>query len=238
MATSGSYTYSINQGQLLAAAFSVMGVFDDDSPAPPSAIATASMALNLMIKQWMTKNYNLWCVTDVSFPVVAGQVQYPLGPGTPSYSTFRPLRIPLAQIQYDNTAPYPLQVPLIELSRQEYNGLGQKTAPGIPNSYYYDPQTGQGILSLYLTPSTTPNTIILTCQRPIQDMINSTDDFDFPIEWLNPLKFGLAAELVFDFDVPVDKADRITAKATKYLDDMCNWDQEDASTFFTADMRR
>lgn len=237
MATSGSYTYAITRDQLIYASFSVLGVYNDDSPAPASAMALAAQALNLMIKSWMKKNYNLWCVTDVSVPNVQGQTSYLLGPGSPTaFATFRPLRIPMARLQYSGSDP-PIEVPLIQISRQEYDQMSQKTAQGIVNSYYYDPQLLQGVLYVYLTPNAQANTVILTCQRPIQDMLNPTDSFDFPIEWLNALKFGLAAELLFDYDIPDTKAQRIAKKAETMLEECADWDQEDADTFFTPDTR-
>ncbi len=231
--TSGSYTYALTRDQLIYASFSLMGVYNDDSPAPPSAIATANTALNLMIKTWMTNNYHLWCYTDVPLTLVKGQTSYLLGPGLPSaFETFRPLRIPRARLVYAYPHPH-LQVPLIELSREEYNMMGQPGALGIPNSFYYDLQTIQGVLYLYLTPNDPIDQVILTCQRPIMDMLTSTDAFDFPIEWLNAIKYGLAAELVFDFEVPVQKATRIQQKADQLLADVTDYDQESASTFFT-----
>ena len=232
-----SYTYSISQGQLITAAFSLMGVYDADSTPSSGDLSTATVALNLMLKEWMTKNYNLWCVTDVPITLTQGLTSYKLGPGTPTaFAAFRPLRIPMARLIYANTTP-PLQVPLIELSRQEYNLMGQPSAQGTSNSYYYDPQLIQGVLYLYLTPDANPNTVVLTCQRPLADAINSTDSLDFPIEWQNALRYNLAANLIDDFDVPEGKANRITMKAQKMLDDMLDWDQENASTFFTVNRR-
>jgi hypothetical protein len=234
-----SYTYSIPRDTLIQAAFRLLGQFNDDTPPPQTDINNAAQALNLMIKQWMSKNYPLWCVTDVPFVVVQGQTSYLCGPTspTPGLSTFRPLRVPLARIRYANTDPQ-LEVPLIQLSRQEYLLMGQKTAQGTPNSYYYDPQLGNGVLYLFLTPDAEPDTVIMTCQRPIADVLNSTDNFDFPIEWLNALKYGLASELITEYYVPEAVASRIERRADSYLNDMLNWDQEEAPTFFQPDMRR
>jgi len=93
------------------------------------------------------------------------------------------------------------------------------------------------VLSLYLAPNAIPNVVILTCQRPIADVINSTDSFDFPIEWLNALKWGLAEQLIPEYFVPEPVAARVERNANRYLEDMLNWDQEDASTFFAPDYR-
>lgn len=225
---------------MIQAAFRLIGQFNDDTPPPQNDLQHAAEALNLMIKYWMSKNYPLWCVTDLSFTVVQGQVQYLIGPGSPTVGlqAYRVLRIPMARLQYANNAGnFPLQVPLIQLSRQEYDQLGQKTNQGTPNSYYYDPQLNNGVLSLYLAPDANPNIVILTCQRPIADVINSTDSFDFPIEWQNAIKWGLAAELLPEYYIPEPVANRVEKRAAMYLEEMLNWDQEEAPTFFTPDRR-
>ena len=230
-----TYNYSIQRDAQIQASFRLLGRFNDDSPPPQSALNNGAQALNLMIKMWMTKNYPLWCVTDVPITVVQGLTSYQLGPGA-AYSPFRPLRIPMARLQYVNQAP-PLEVPLVQLSRQEYDQLGTKTQQGTPNSYYYDPQLTNGVLYLYLTPDANPNVVIITCQRPIADVLNSTDNFDFPDEWMNALKFGLAVELLTEYFVPDTVAARLERRADAYLQDMLNWDQEEAPTFFTPDFR-
>jgi|SRR5271167_737084 len=235
-----TYTYSVNQQTLVQAAFRLIGQFNDDTPPPQTDLSNAAQALNLMIKFWMSKNYPLWCVTDLSFTCQQGVTSYQIGPGsaTVGLQAYRVLRIPMARIQYANNAgSFPLQVPLIQLSRQEYDQMGQKTAQGTPNSYYYDPQLNNGVLYLYLTPDVNPDIVILTCQRPLADVINSTDNFDFPIEWLNALKWGLAEQLLPEYFVPEAIAARVERNANRYLEDMLNWDQEEAPTFFTPDRR-
>jgi hypothetical protein len=234
-----TYTFSVNQQALILAAFRLIGQFNDDSPPPQSDLTNAGQALNMMIKYWMSKNYPLWCVTDLSFTVVQGQNQYLIGPDSPTagLQAYRVLRIPTARIQYVNSGSPPLEAPLIQLSRQEYDQMGQKSAQGTPNSYYYDPQLNNGILNLYLAPDAVQNIVILTCQRPIADALNSTDSFDFPIEWMNALKWGLAEQLIPEYFVPENIAARVERNANRYLEEMLDWDQEEASTFFTPDRR-
>jgi hypothetical protein len=236
MSTSGSYTYSVNRDTLIAAAFRVLGVFNDDSPAPTTDLNNAVQALNLMIKQWMSRGYPLWCVSTVTVPCNVGNNTYTLGPSG-TIITPRPLRCISGRLQYSSTSG--LEVPLIQLSREEWEILGQKNSTGTVNSFYYDPQTINGVLHLYVTPDSTQigNNVLLTVQRPIQDMINSGDDFDFPIEWLDALKYGLASEMVDEYDIPSPKSERIIQRAEKLRENMFDWSVEEASTFFTPNMQ-
>lgn len=236
MSTSGSYTYSVNRDTLIYAAFRVLGVFNDDAPAPQTDINNAVQALNLMIKQWMSRGYPLWCVSTVTIPCTNGVNTYTLGP-TGTVVTPRPLRCTSGRLQYTSTSG--LEVPLIQLSRQEWEILGQKGSTGTVNSFYYDPQTINGVIHLYVTPDATQtgNNVLLTVQRPLQDMINSGDDFDFPIEWLDALKYNLASEMVDEYDIPSPKSERIIQRAEKLRENMFDWSVEEASTFFTPNMQ-
>lgn len=236
MSTSGSYNYSINRDTLIAAAFRVLGVFNDDAPAPQTDINNAVQALNLMIKQWMSRGYPLWCVATVTVPCTNGVNTYTLGPSG-TVVTPRPLRCISGRLQYTSTSG--LEVPLIQLSRQEWEILGQKSSTGTVNSFYYDPQTINGVIHLYVTPDATQtgNNVLLTVQRPLQDMINAGDDFDFPIEWLDSLKYNLASEMVDEYDILEQKANRIIQRAEKLRENMFDWSVEEASTFFTPNMQ-
>jgi hypothetical protein len=227
MATSGVYTYSINRDTLIKAVFRGLGVFNDDAPPPPTDVANAVQALNLMIKQWMSEGTPLWCVTNLSVPLVANQIVYPLT------AVFKPLKVLDGRLSYLNG----LDVPLTQISRSEYNMLGNKANPGVPNSFYYDPQTTQGNLYLYLAAQDNLNTVNLTVQRPLADMVNSIDDFDFPIENLNAVKFGLMNELILEYDVPIQKAAAIAARADKLRESMFDFSQEEASTSFSPSWR-
>ena len=234
MSTSGVYTYTINRDTLIASAFRTLGVFNDDSPAPATDIANAAQALNLMIKQWMSEGYLIWCVQDITVPFSTGKITYTLGP-TGDVVTFRPLQIDFARLSYANG----IDVPLVQLSRQEYNMLSLKTSQGTPNSYYYDKQLTNGDLSLYLSPDITQlaNTVKVTAKRPLMDMSSSTTDFDFPVEALNALKNGLASELINEYDIPERKADRIMMKAERLKQALFDSSQEDASIFFSVNNR-
>ena len=230
MATSGSYTYSVTRDTLILSAFRVIGVFNDDSAPPATDLSNAVQALNLMLKEMIAEGYPLWCVSDVVIPLTTSTT-YTLGP-TGSVVGFRPLRVIYGRLRYPTTN---LDVPLIQLSRQEYNVLGNKLSPGVPNSYYYDPQTYNGVLSLYLTPQSilSGDNVTLTCQRPLQDMLNSTDDFDFPIEWLNSIKYGLATELAMEYDIAPQKLQLIAQKWDVSKRKLFDWSVEEAGTFFT-----
>ena len=130
--------------------------------------------------------------------------------------------------------------PLIVVSQQEYNFLGSKFTTGTSNSIQYWPYVDYGTLKVFLTPDdNTANNyeVHLTVQRAIYDINKSNETFDFPQEWYQALRWGLASELVLDYGIPDQRAITITQKAQMYKDRLAAWDTENASTMFQPDMR-
>ena len=130
--------------------------------------------------------------------------------------------------------------PLTIISQQEYNFLGSKFSTGTSNSIQYWPYVDYGVLKVFLTPddNTADNyEIHLTVQRPIQDITKANQTFDFPSEWYQALRWGLASELILDYGIPDNKAVLITQKAQIYKERLAAWDTEYAPTLFKPDMR-
>lgn len=133
-----------------------------------------------------------------------------------------------------------IDLPMSILSQQEYNILGSKFNTGTVNSVYYWPYTTYGELKVFLTPnSSTSSTYELhvTVQRPIEDITTANQTFDFPSEWYQSLRWGLASELAADYGLPLDKLGGIIARAEQYKQRLMAWDTEYASTFFQPDIR-
>ena len=116
--------------------------------------------------------------------------------------------------------------------------LTNKTTAGQANSYYYDPQLVQGRLYLWGTASYGNSAVVLTVQRPLQDMSSATDDFDFPVEALNAIKAGLADELAPEYDISPAKAQMIAMKAMKLKESLFDFSQEDTSVTFSPNLYR
>lgn len=126
---------------------------------------------------------------------------------------------------------------LLQISRQEYNQQGNKSSPGIPNQFYYDIGVDSGMLYLLNVPIDATQMLYLQTQRPFFDMVAETDDFDFPSEWFQALKWGGCAELAAEYGVPLQMISYYEQKASMLLEECFAFSVEEASTMFTADMR-
>jgi hypothetical protein len=62
-------------------------------------------------------------------------------------------------------------------------------------------------------------------------MDSSTDDFNFPQEWLNALKYNLALAIAPEYEVSEMKYKQIQYMAQKSFDDVKSYDQEFASMY-------
>jgi len=231
MPTSGVSNFQVTTNQVIEAAFRLIGVYGTGETPSAADYTNATQALNIAIKSWQTKGILVWAVEEMLIPMVVGQNKYPLGPAG-SYA-FRPLRVTDAFIRNSSNVDLNLQI----LSRQEYLLFGLKNTQSIPTSCYYDQQLTNGQLYIFGANSDATRVIHLFFQRPIQDMVAGTDNFDFPQEWFQAIKWGLASELAPEYGVTGTQLQLIETKAQSYLSDMSDWSQEDVSTFFTPNNR-
>jgi len=225
-------SYTINRDQVINASLRTLGVIGAGDEPSPEDYANCAQALNLYIKQLQTKGLPLWLVEDLQVPMIAGQYVYQLGP-TGDVICDRPLRVVMAFIRSPQQNDTTLQV----ISRQEYMQQGYKPSSGIPNQVYYDPQLGNGVLYVFNNPNADGWTIHLQVQQPIQDILTPGAIPQFPSEWFNTLKFGLADQLALEYGVPAQVRAELAQRAAKYEEVMTDWSQEEASTSFSPEYR-
>ena len=144
----------------------------------------------------------------------------------------RPVRFRDAWIRDVNTES---DTPLIQVARQDYNQFGNKSQPGIPNQYWYDPKLDTGFLTVYTVPSDSHRDFHGIVQVPIQDMVASIDTFDLPQEWFQAIKWGLADELSLEYGCPPDVRGEVAAKAARFLEDCFDFSVDEAPVYFSVD---
>lgn len=226
-------SFAVTRDDLIKASLRTLGVIGQGDVPTASEVTDIAQALNIMIKSWMVDGLPLWGVTELLVPMVVGKQSYTLGPTGDVVTSYRPLRLVDAFIRTSDNHDTNLQI----ISRQEYNLQGDKGNGSIPNQVYYDPQLSNGVLYVFPPATDTTRTIHLIIHRPLNDINLSSDGFDFPQEWYQALKWGLAAEIATEFGVPTDILQVVETKAVAYKEKMVDWSQEEASTFFKLDTR-
>lgn len=124
-------------------------------------------------------------------------------------------------------------ISLLPISKQEYDMLGYKFNESTPNQFYYDNQLANGQLYVYNIPSENDQwTVHLLTQRMFYDMSTSTDDFDFPSEWFQPIKWGLCAEVAAEYGIPMELLPMYEEKASRLVQDAFDFSVEESSVYF------
>lgn len=131
--------------------------------------------------------------------------------------------------------PNGVDIQLRQISRSEYNLRSPKNTAGIPVDFYYQPDYYSGTLYLPNSPSESGYVFHAQIQRHFFDLVSASDNFDFPSEWLLPLKWSLAAEMALEDGVSMEKLDYIERKAQHYCEAAFNFSVEEASVYFTID---
>ena len=75
-------------------------------------------------------------------------------------------------------------VPIWEVSRQEYFDTPNKTTQSPPVNVYYDPQLLNGEVRVWPAPDTVNDTLLFTAKMQIEDFDSKTNNPDLPQEWL------------------------------------------------------
>lgn len=229
MAVSGSTSFSLNTGQIIDKAFHRLGKASEGEAISARMYEDGRSSLNLILKSKLGTSDRLALRTEGTVTLVANQGSYTL-------TNPFPLRMLSIRIRSSDDT----DVPLSELSRQEYFDLPNKAvSPSIPVSWYFDPQQAAGVLYVWPAPDTeaaSGYTLQTTYLRRIDDMLASNDDLDMPQEWLDPVIWLLADDLETEYPVNDPrlalKIERKAADAKQVLD---YWDTETSSIFMQPD---
>lgn len=229
---SGTYSFLMTAQDTVAAALRLTGAFDEYDTIPAQDLTNCLQALEILVKEMALEGLPLWAVKDVSFPTVVGQAAYNLSTIT---SSTLPLRI-LDQYIIDGSGN---STTLVMTSRYDWDTLGQKAQPGVPNQVWYDPQLNGGTLTLYDVPNDTQHTIHVVLQLQMQDVGSLTNNIAFPQEAYRMLKWCLADEISLEYRTPANERLEINQKALAIKEKFFNaeFGQEQTSIYFTPDMR-
>lgn len=212
------FAYEIIQG-----AFELIRVSDGDSNSVPTTTqyTKAGNALNFMLTGWQADGLQLWCRKETSFTLTEGTINYEVGSGA-TINVNRPLKIYNAwRRDTTNNTDVPLQL----YSEREYQELNNKQQEGMPIALYYNPRyesnsvqegsTAKGLIQIYQPADSyaaTNITIHIAYQRPFNDFTPAnyaSETLDFPQEWGDAIKYGLAVRLAPHYGVPMMEYDRL-----------------------------
>lgn len=235
MARSGSVDYTLTRDTLIQMAFELIKVGVEGETLSSDDITIANRVLNVMIKAWHTHGLQLWKRNLITIPLTASTSTYTIGRvGSPTVTADRPLRV-LEAFKVDTSGN---QAPLTLLSLQEYYALSNLTSSGEPTQYAFNPTLDNSTLYLWPVPTSTDVTnydVKILVQSPLNDMDSSSDNFDFPEEWLEALIYNLAVRLAPRYGLSIQERSMLRAEAREALDSVLGFDIEQGSVYFQRD---
>jgi len=132
--------------------------------------------------------------SNIALTLTTGGSDYLVGGAVWTYTTklSRPLRIKDGYVRQSSGGN---DTPIKVLSQEEYMRFGVKTTPGLTTQVWYQPLIENGIVHCYPVPSASNTILFLELHYPFQKFVASSDNPDFPPEWLNAIIYGLAVNL-------------------------------------------
>jgi hypothetical protein len=219
MSTSSSINLSLTAAQVIEYALRKINILAEGQSASSEAQDRALTELEVMLKEWMPYPA-IWRLTESYLTLVANTQGYNLNP--------RPYRI--VDVRYRNSSANDL--PMTELSRQEYYDLPDKTATGTPTSWYFDPQRATtAIYTWPLLSSVTTQSLRITHQRRMEDIDNVDNEIDVDQEHLSTVGYNLAARLADDYGRKGPHIDRVIARAEQLKERMMDMDRVEVVRF-------
>jgi hypothetical protein len=179
--------------------------------------SNGARALNRMLKSWQNRGLNLWGVTAMSVAATTA-ASYTL--------TLRPLEI--LNIRYKNGTN---ELPMWQMTREEYDDLPNKSSTGTPTTFYFNRQRETATITVWPVLAVTGTaTFEISYQREFEDVDLDTAP-DVPGEYWEAMVYGLAARLADDYSVD---GRTVTARAEEELRLALAFDRE-GSLYFHGD---
>lgn len=230
MPISSSYDFTVTRNQLVEGALRICGVIAPGETPSTSQYTNGSEALNMLVKAWQSDGMQLWIMSEYTLTLTNGVNSYTINE--------KMLKVTQALNRNINTN---IDIPMRIITRDEYNRLGNKTSSGNPVQVWHNPNLTTSTVKVYPTPSTveaTNNRIILTYQKQTSDLDASTDNPEFPAEYFDALKFGLAARLCYEYGLDSIDRKQIIEQAMLLKTDALSFGTEEGSMYFGVDIRK
>lgn len=186
MAVSGSTDFASTAVELISDARRVIGIHAEEEPLANHEAETGRRILTKMLKAWEADGVGSWILTEGTMALVSGDRDYVFGPGG-SFVTV-PFEITQMRVSRDGGS----EIEMMQLSRESYYRLPNRSTQGFPTQFFYDRQRDNGTLYVWSAPDSNDYDVTFTYRRRIMDIDANTDNFDLPPEWEHAITYNLA----------------------------------------------
>ncbi len=194
MTASGTYDFSLNNGE------AVISAFERCQLRLPSLRQehwrSARVEMNLMLSEWSNKQVNLWKVELISLTLVDGTATYTV----PS----RVVMILDAYLTLNNGLTTQTDLYITPISRTDYASYAAKFTPGNPTTYWYDRTISQTITVWPVINSSDYVLNYYACSQVQDAGIRGGETPDIPYLWNDAFVAGLAHRLSRVYAPPLE----------------------------------
>jgi hypothetical protein len=207
MTSSGTYNYSLSNGEAVLAAFERVRI--RLPTLRQEHMLTARREMNLLFVELSNRQVNLWKVEQLSVDMVSGTASYDI-PG-------RVVMILDAYISLNNATTSQTDRYVTPISRTDYASYSQKFTSGPPNVYWFDRLIAPTITMWPVPDSNGPYVFNYYCCTQMQDAaLRGGETPNLPYRWLDVLVTGLAKRLAKSY--PPDGVDPLAFEKAR-MDD-------------------
>lgn len=203
MASSGTYDFSVSNGEVVLAAYERLKIFAPSISA--KHMRSARNELNFLLAEAANKQVNLWKVDLVSVPLLNGVHTYAVQPRT--------VMILDAWITINANTAVPNDIYITPVSRTEYASFNSKDTPGRPTCYWFDRLISPEV-TLWPVPNQAGFTLNYYRCTQMQDAnLAGGETPDLPYLWLDWFVAGMAHRLARIYsDMPTEQARKADAQ--------------------------
>lgn len=188
---------------LVSAALRLISSLPPGEGIPGAESDAALSALNLMLAAWSGESLMPPFRTLESFPLVAGQASYTIGPSG-TFNTVRPDYVTFVYRRDAGSRDYSLS----PYTKEQYDAAPDKAVPGTPQWFYYDTQYPNGVLYLYPAP-TAADTLFVESLKPVAQFATLAATVNLPGEYAKAIKYLLADELAPEYGFTIPPGSRL-----------------------------
>jgi|SRR5690242_17610331 len=183
MTASGTWNFSITNGEAVIDAYERCGIFMPQLE--QKHFYTARRQLNLMFtSEWSNKQVNLFAV------VLNSQA---LTQGTPTYTLPANVVMILDAYRSTTTAGVQTDIFMTPISRDDYAAYPQKSTPGPPNQYWFNRQITPTVTTYPVADNAGPYTLNYYACISVQDAnLPNGETPGIPNRWFDAMCSGLA----------------------------------------------
>ena len=185
MTTRGTFAFNPGLGETVIYAYNMCGI--RGTALVQEHMESARMASNMLLGRWSSQGVNLWMVTLVTIPLVAGQTTYDVpADNIVMLDTY---------IETVNGAGDPIDRLILPISRTEYASYPNKEQQGFPTVYWQNRQIASTV-TLWPVPDGTQTSLKFYQVGQIDDAnFTNGQTVNVPVYFLESFALGLAHRL-------------------------------------------